>query len=157
MAECVVRHAREQDSAEIARLATQLGYPATEDELRRRLQRLLASTENIVFVAESSEAMLTGWIHAFLSQLLESDYRVEIGGLVVDKSVHRQGIGRELMRHVEAWAVERGVAQIVVRCRTARIEAHRFYESLGYRTAKTQSVFRKRFTAKAGSPTLHSS
>jgi GNAT superfamily N-acetyltransferase len=74
---------------------------------------------------------------------LESDYRVEIAGLVVDERFHREGVGRDLVGRVEGWAVEQGVGQASVRCRTTRAEAHRFYESLGYSQAKTQIVFRK--------------
>ena len=138
-----IRQARKEDCAGLARLAAQLGYPTLSEEIQRRLQRLLASPNDIVLVAESPEGLLVGWTHAFLSQLLESDYRVEIGGLVVDKNFYRRGVGRDLIGQIEQWAVERGVAQISVRCRTTRLEAHQFYESLGYRPAKTQTAFRK--------------
>lgn len=138
-----VRHAREQDCGGIARLAAQLGYPTSADEVQRRLQRLLASPSDIVLVAETSEGLLIGWIHAFLSQLLESDYRAEVGGLVVDQNFHRQGVGRELIHQIEHWAAEHGVTQVSVRCRTTRLEAHQFYENLGYCPTKTQIAFRK--------------
>jgi GNAT superfamily N-acetyltransferase len=104
---------------------------------------LLASPNDLVLVAESSEGLLVGWTHAFLSQLLESDYRVEIGGLVVDKNFQRHGVGRELIRRIEQWAADHGVKQISVRCKTSRLEAHQFYENLDYRAAKTQTAFRK--------------
>lgn len=138
-----VRPAREEDCAEIARLAKQLGYPASDDAMRTRLCRLLTSSNDAVLVAESNGVGLVGWIHGVLSQFLESDFRVEIAGLVVDERLHRRGVGRELVKEVERWAVERGVAQSSVRCRTNRSEAHRFYESLGYSQTKTQIVFRK--------------
>jgi GNAT superfamily N-acetyltransferase len=138
-----IRLAQDQDCAEIARLASQLGYPTSGDAMRIRLQRLLASANDVVFVAESAGGGLVGWIHGVLSQFLESDYRVEIGGLIVDERFYRKGVGRALVEHVESWAVDRGVRQASVRCRTTRAEAHLFYESLGYRRAKTQIVFRK--------------
>jgi GNAT superfamily N-acetyltransferase len=138
-----IRQAREQDDAEIARLAGQLGYPASADVIRRRLQRLLGSSSDIVFAAETSDGGLAGWIHGVLSQFLESDYRLEIAGLVVDERFRCKGVGRDLVKRVEQWAVEHGVAQASVRCRATRSEAHRFYESLGYSEAKRQIVFRK--------------
>ena len=143
-----IRQAREQDCAEIARLATQLGYPTTDGAMQKRLQRLLASSNDVVFVAEAADGGLAGWIHGVLSQFLESDFRLEIAGLVVDERFHRRGVGRELVARVEAWALERGVEQIMIRCRTTRAEAHRFYESLGYSEAKTQIVFRKSLTQR---------
>jgi GNAT superfamily N-acetyltransferase len=139
-----IRHAREQDCTEIARLAGQLGYPVSDDMMSLRLRRLINSSSDIVFVAEASDGgELIGWIQGSLSQYLESDYRVEIAGLVVDERFHRNGIGRDLVDRVERWAVERGVLQASVRCRTTRPEAHLFYESLGYTRAKTQIAFRK--------------
>jgi len=139
----VIRPARAQDSAELARLASQLGYPVSDDAMRLRLQRLLASSREIVFVAEHPGGGLAGWIHGVLSQFVESDYRVEIGGLVVDERFQRMGVGRALVKRIEAWAFEQGVTQTVVRCRTTRVESHKFYESLGYIQSKTQIVFRK--------------
>lgn len=127
----------------MARLASQLGYPVSGETMCGRLESLLASPANVVLVAESEDGGLVGWIHGVLSQFLESDRRVEIGGLVVDERCHRRGIGRELVRRVEAWAVEHGVMQALVRCQTRRAEAHTFYGSLGYIQAKTQIVFRK--------------
>jgi hypothetical protein len=52
-----------------------------------------------------------------------------------------------LVQRVEDWAVEHGVMQASVRCRTTRAEAHLFYESLGYKQNKTQIVFRKTLSA----------
>ncbi len=138
-----IRRATESDSAEIARLAGQLGYPVSDKAMRLRLQRLLANPDDVIFVADTGEGHLLGWIHGVCSQYVESECRVEIGGLVVEEKFHRKGIGRALVAHLERWALERGLTQTVVRCRTTRPEAHLFYESLGYGKTKTQVVFRK--------------
>jgi GNAT superfamily N-acetyltransferase len=138
-----VRPAHESDCAEIARLSGQLGYPAAADTMRGRLQRLIASAQDAVFVAESADGGLIGWVQGALSQYLESDYRVVIAGLIVEEPHQRRGVGRALVQQVEHWAAEHGVKQTVVRCQTKREGAHRFYESLGYRPSKTQIVFRK--------------
>lgn len=138
-----IRPAREQDSVEIARLAAQLGYPASADVIRTRLQRLLANPGDAVFVAEAPDGKLAGWIHGVLSQFLESEFRVEIAGLVVDERFHRKGIGRDLVQRVETWALDHGVTQASVRCQTKRTDAHQFYASLGYTETKRQVVFRK--------------
>lgn len=140
-----IRQANERDAAEIARLSVQLGYSTSADEVRQRLQKLLSSSKDLVLIAESTEGEVNGWIHGFLSQLLESDFRVEIGGLIVDEKFQREGIGRKLVNQIEKWGVDCGAIQISVRCNTKRLEAHKFYESLGYSAAKTQVAFRKKF------------
>lgn len=144
MSRQIIRRAVELDAAELARLTSQLGYPASEAAIRTRLRRIIESSDDCVLVAEGSVGELAGWIHGFLSQLLESDYRVEIGGLLVDARLRRNGIGRQLVRAVEDWAVERGATELSVRCREERAESHKFYESLSFRHTKTQRVFRKK-------------
>ena len=108
-----------------------------------RLQRIVSSPVDCLLVAEDSMGRVTGWIHGFRIQLLESEYRVEIGGLIVDEHRRRSGIGRRLVAELESWARESGVSELGVRCRVEREESHRFYESLGLRVTKTQRVFRK--------------
>lgn len=142
----MIRRAELRDASEIARLSETLGYPAEADVIRWRLERLLGSGSDEVFVAEAGAGELSGWIHGYLSQLIESDYRVEIGGLIVDARARRQGVGRRLVERIETWAREHGAAELSVRCRDDRLEAHEFYERLGFAAAKTQKVFRKRLT-----------
>jgi GNAT superfamily N-acetyltransferase len=144
MSRHIIRRAIASDAAELARLTSQLGYPASEAAVCARLTRMIDSADDCLLVAEDSSGKLAGWIHGFLSQLLESDYRVEIGGLIVDEKWRRHGIGRQLVRAVEDWAVERGAVELSVRCREERIESHKFYESLLFRHTKTQRAFRKR-------------
>jgi GNAT superfamily N-acetyltransferase len=144
MSQNIIRRAVISDAAELARLTTHLGYPASELVIRARLMRMIDSSNDCVVVAEDSNGKLAGWIHGFLSQLLESDYRVEIGGLVVDETRRRNGIGRRLVHAVNDWAVERGATELSVRCREERAESHQFYESLLFQYTKTQRVFRKR-------------
>lgn len=138
-----IRIAELRDAPEIARLSGELGYSAEVEVIARRLETLLRSASDKVLVAESSDGTVQGWVHGFLSQLIESNYRVEIGGLVVEANARRQGIGRRLIAEIETWAKERGAMELSVRCRDGRVDAHRFYENLGYRFAKAQRVFRK--------------
>ena len=143
MSHAVIRRALESDAAELARLTSQLGYPVSEASLRTRMDRMFSSIDDCLLVAESPNGKLEGWIHGFLCQLLESDYRVEIGGLIVDERCRRSGVGRGLVNAIEDWAGEHGATELSVRCREERAESHKFYESLLFRHIKTQRVFRK--------------
>jgi GNAT superfamily N-acetyltransferase len=139
----LIRPARSGDAGELARLTSQLGYPASPEAMAGRLERILSSPIDRLLVAVESQEVL-GWIHGFRIQLLESEFRVEIGGLIVDECRRRHGIGRLLVAALEVWAKEQGVSELGVRCRVEREESHRFYESLGMTLTKTQRVFRKR-------------
>ena len=139
----IFRLAQIADASEIARLTRVLGYSADTQATQSRLERLLSSSTDIVYVAESDRG-LRGWIHGFLSQLLESDLRVEIGGLIVDPATRREHIGTRLVESVQQWAANHGALDVSVRCREERPEAHAFYQSLGFCYTKTQKVFRMR-------------
>jgi GNAT superfamily N-acetyltransferase len=75
--------------------------------------------------------------------LLEASELACINGLVVDEAHRSDGIGAELVAAAEAWAWEHGATAIMVRSRSARVRAHRFYERLGYVEVKRSHVFEK--------------
>src|SRR5215211_552094 len=122
MSPAIIRRAMESDAVELARLTSQLGYPVSEASLRKRMDRMFGSINDSLFVAERPDGQLAGWIHGFLCQLLESEYRVEIGGLIVDERCRRSGIGRGLVQAIENWAAEHGATELSVRCREQRAE-----------------------------------
>jgi len=144
MPEPTIRRAAGQDAPRLAELSSVLGYPAAAAELGVRLERLLASSQDIVLVAESATGETVGWLHGAEQELLESGRRCEILGLVIDPAHRGQGIGRCLVAAVEAWARARDLKQMTVRSNVVRTESHPFYERLGYARAKTQHAYRKR-------------
>jgi GNAT superfamily N-acetyltransferase len=138
----VVRRATPADAARLAELSEILGYPVASSSLASRLERLLARTEDAVFVAEA-ESGVVGWIHGAEQELLESGRRCEILGLVVDGAYRSQGVGRALVTAVEQWAATRELEQVAVRSNVARTDSHPFYQRLGYVRTKTQHAYRK--------------
>jgi GNAT superfamily N-acetyltransferase len=137
-----LRLANPRDAAEVARLSTQLGYPASGEVMRERLEQLLASPLHVVIVAEGDRGLL-GWVLGERRLMLETGPRVELAGLVVDATARRTGIGRRLVREVERWALAQGCDTVFVRSNVARDESHPFYERLGYERMKTQHTYRK--------------
>jgi GNAT superfamily N-acetyltransferase len=137
-----VRTARLSDAEEVARLTVQLGYDASGPTTERRLTRILTRADQRFLVAPLEER-LTGWLHAFAWELVETGPFVVIGGLVVDRSFRRKGIGRALLSAAETWAIERGCSVVRLWSSVGRTEAHRFYEHLGYANIKSQYSFVK--------------
>ena len=137
-----VRQMRPEDAAAVAALTTQLGYPSTQDEIRRRYDLLKERWDARVCVAQHG-GHIVGWIHVQATHLLECDARAEIWGLVVDEAARGTGVGRSLIEAAEEWAAQRGLRAIAVRSNSLRIESHGFYEHLGYKVIKTQNAFRK--------------
>jgi GNAT superfamily N-acetyltransferase len=139
-----IRPATVGDVDALAALSDQLGYPAAPRQIATRLQQL-SSRENdhAVFVA-IVEGVAAGWIHVARRQLLETDDRAEILGLVVASGMRQRGIGRALIAAAESWAAHAGLFEVVVRSNVARAESHPFYDRLGYTRTKTQHVYLKR-------------
>ena len=137
-----VRPARLSDAEGIAHLTTQLGYEVESPAVSARLSRILARTEQQFLVAER-EGRVVGWVHATLWEFVETGGFVVIGGLVVDRSMRRQGIGRALLANAEAWALAQGCSVVRLWSSIARTAAHRFYQQLGYTNIKSQYSFVK--------------
>lgn len=138
-----VRPATEQDADAIARLASDLGYPADAKAMRLRIRAVSASPADSLLVAANSSNTPVGWLQAHSAHVIESGFRVEILGLVVSPTVRRTGIGRILVAEAERWATRIGAEAVVVRSNVQRIESHTFYPALGYTSTKTQLVYRK--------------
>lgn len=141
-----LRQMRAEDTAAVARLTTQLGYPATEDEIRRRYDLIKDRWDARLLVAQHAPNPVVGWVHVQATYLLECDARAEIWGLVVADTARGAGVGRRLVEAAEEWALMRGLAVMAVRSNDLRTGARGFYEHLGYRVAKTQNAFRKDLT-----------
>lgn len=141
--------AREEDAAEIACLAAELGYPVAVDVLRANLAAMLASPRHLILVVPAGDGNLLGWIGVERRLSLESGEAIEISGLVVGLAARRLGVGRALVAAAEAWAMEQGFASIRVRSNVARAESRSFYRSLGFRLRKSQHVYDKEIFAPA--------
>jgi GNAT superfamily N-acetyltransferase len=141
--ELKIRRAKSADSARIAVLSGQLGYPATAAQMRARLLGIKPASQHAVFVADSSEDGVIGWVHVSRQPLLEVEIRGEVNGLVVAEGQRSLGAGAQLLAAAEDWARKHGCKGMSVRSNVIRERAHQFYERHGYEHYKTQKSFRK--------------
>ena len=138
----LIREMRRQDASAVAELSGELGYSAMTGEMGKRFEHLAGSPEHAVFVACSDDAVV-GWIDVAIVHHLASEPFGEIGGLVVSDAHRGQGTGHLLVKHAEKWIAGCGVRKVVVRSRTTRERAHRFYLKNDYLEWKRQVVFSK--------------
>ncbi len=127
-----VREASAIDAEAIARLCTQLGYPAAAAAVPARLTRLNASGEARALVAvQGVEVVGLATVH--LRHTLNHEMPLaQLSLLVVDERVRSHGVGRALVAAVEAWARGQSCRRIVVTTALDRTGAHAFYERVGY-------------------------
>jgi N-acetylglutamate synthase-like GNAT family acetyltransferase len=128
--EPAVRDAREEDSAAIAALLGQLGYPTDAGAVEVRLRRLWELGDRVV-VAELDGRVIG---LASLRDVPSIEYdtpAAQLASLVVDEAHRGAGVGRELVEAMEAEARERGCGALFLTTAEGRAEAHAFYERLG--------------------------
>ena len=138
-----VREMQAGDAAEVSRLAEQLGYQRSPDQVAAWIaasQPEPASRQAYVACLEDEVA---GWVAVSVEHPLQSPAYALIGGLVVRDGLRGHGIGRALCQRAEAWAWQQGVEQLRVTSRSTRLDAHRFYLRDGYQQLKTSLVFVK--------------
>ena len=142
----IIRQMQAEDIASVADLTSQLGYPATESEIKRRYDFIKDRWDARLLVAQHAERLVVGWIHVQATYLLEADPRAEIWGLVVSEAARGTGVGRGLVEAAEEWALRLGLDVIGVRSNVVRDRAKGFYEHMGYAVTKTQNAFRKQLS-----------
>lgn len=138
-----IREATLGDNDAIAVLNAELGYAASAEEMRPRVEWMLVrGDENAIYVAEADGAVL-GWIHVAVMQSLETGMYAQIRGLIVSSAMRGSGIGARLVARAEEWARSRGLKRMRVSSNVVRTRTHAFYEREGYATKKDQKLFEK--------------
>ena len=69
---------------------------------------------------------------------------MNILGLAILPEFQGKGIGKELMHHLELNAKNNSIEFVRLNSADYRVEAHKFYESIGYVCDKTQKRFIKK-------------
>ena len=123
----------------MADLTTQLGYPVDADELASA-SPTCAPDDHEVLVAVDATTVPSAGSTSRCCRARGSDLAI-INGLVVDESARSAG-SAGLVEAAERGPAARATA-ILVRSRSTRERAHRFYERIGYVEVKRSHVFEK--------------
>jgi GNAT superfamily N-acetyltransferase len=137
-----IRRLTIDDAEEAAELCSQLGYPSTLEDLRKRIEERTRLSDSIALVALLN-SQIVGWVDACIESHLQSPACAVIGGLVVRDGTRGLGIGKRLCLEIEQWARDKSIPVLRVRSQIIREDAHRFYLREGYSKVKTSVVFEK--------------
>lgn len=141
MVDVIVREAQERDAGGVAKLLNQLGYPNSPEQVAHRLPTLAEAADYGAFVAEV-DGQIVGVAAFHVVRFFEKAGRwCRLTALVVRKGMRGQGIGRRLVERVEAEARTLGCEQLELNSGDQRVDAHAFYEHLGYE--RVSQRFRK--------------
>ena len=112
------------------------------DELKKLSEDV---NHHYIYVYEDEELQtVVGFVHAEVYESLYSFAGLNILGLAVLPEFQGKGIGKELMNYLELNAKNNSIEFIRLNSADYRVEAHKFYENIGYVCDKTQKRFMKR-------------
>ncbi|HFK6063586.1 TPA: GNAT family N-acetyltransferase [Enterococcus faecium] len=119
--------------------AEQLGYDVPLTVTVRQMKKLLKEPEKNFFLVyeDPTSKKAAGYVQAESYESIFSDPMFNIMALAVSKHAEKRGIGKALMTGVEE-AKRRGISAIRLNSAEYRVEAHRFYERIGYHSDKMQ-------------------
>ena len=143
----MIRNIKIEDVEAIQRICNiSLGYSVSIERVMRQIQKLSEDVNHhYVYVYEDEVLQkVVGFVHAEVYESLYSYAGLNILGLAVLPEFQGKGIGKELMHHLELKAKDNSVSFVRLNSADYRVEAHKFYESIGYVCDKIQKRFIKR-------------
>ncbi len=134
------REYQQNDIKQLQKLMFWLGYSIEIPDLQENIKAIYKKG-GVVLIFEKDKNVV-GSICVLIDARLAEGIYGEIVSLIVSEESRGHGIGKELVKQAEAWAVKH-VNKIRVRANEIRDSAHSFYEDQGYKEVKTQKIFIK--------------
>ena len=141
MSALVFREARPDDLETIIRLHEEDSLGSHGDAWRQdtkpayeaAFEAIRRSPDNMLFVAEDDGSVVGTFQLTFIPNLTgRGALRVKIESVKVSSARRSQGIGAAMMAHAESVARDRGARLLELTSNAKRLDAHRFYERIGY-------------------------
>jgi GrpB-like predicted nucleotidyltransferase (UPF0157 family)/GNAT superfamily N-acetyltransferase len=127
-----IRPAQAADTAAVARLLGELGYPTSEQDAGVRLARLLDRDDAGTLIYEDGGEPVGLIAYHVFDLIYRPRPHCRITALVVRADRRRRGIARALLETVEAIALARRCFRVELTTRADRPDALGFYEACGY-------------------------
>ena len=127
-----LRPALEVDAERVASLMTELGYPSIAEGVKDRLRGALSSQTSCCLVAQVDNEVI-GMMSAEVIPYFPTGSTIcRVTSLVVSSRHRSRGVGEKLMAAAATFAREHGCSGIEVTSAERRVDAHRFYQRLGF-------------------------
>ena len=127
-----LRPAREADAGQVASLMTELGYPSTAEGVEDRLHVSLNSQTGRCLVAHAHNEVIGMMSMELIPYFPTGSTICRVTSLVVSSRHRGRGVGEKLIAAAAMFAREHGCSGIEVTSAERRVDAHRFYQRLGF-------------------------
>ena len=144
----MIREINISDAEEIQKICKiALDYDVDISTVKNQINKLSCDNKHhIIAVYEDDNIQKAiGFVHAQVYESVYSDTGLNILGLAVDHKFQGNGVGKKLMYYIEKYALDNNMAFIRLNSANYRLEAHKFYENIGYTSDKLQKRFIKIF------------
>ena len=144
----MIREINISDAEAIQKICkTALGYDVDISTVENQIKKLSCDDKKHILAVYEDEKTkkVIGFVHAQVYESVYSDTGLNILGLAVDPDFHGNGFGKKLIDYIEKYAMDNGISFIRLNSANHRVEAHKFYENIGYKSDKLQKRFIKYF------------
>ena len=114
------------------------------DTMNRKYSQFVKEDSHILLSAIENDVLI-GSVMGVICGELYGDCRpfLVLENMIIDKDYRNRGIGKELVFELEKRATEKNCTQIILVTESDRVEACKFYESVGYHP-ETHKGFKKK-------------
>ncbi|MFS0871983.1 GNAT family N-acetyltransferase [Paenibacillus xylanilyticus] len=140
----MIRQAESRDAEAIESLYREL-LPNNLDTkvLGERIEEIKNNPNSFLLVYEMNQRVIgTAHLHICLDALVENRPFGVVERVIITEHVQSKGYGSELMKYIEDLCIQKNCVKVFLTSGATRIEAHHFYEKLGY-DGESSKAFKK--------------
>lgn len=140
----IIRPAQISDSTALQRIGQQaLGSQRSLEQTLASLNRLLSMPDFYCIEVAEENGVVLGYYEGMDYSSCSLGPCKYLMSLAVDPHEQGHGVGKVLLQHFEEWAYRQGAEMIFLISGSDRVDAHRFYEAMGYTLRKTHHNYVK--------------
>jgi aminoglycoside 6'-N-acetyltransferase I len=143
-----IKIASEEDKTEWLRLRMALWPDVSKEIHEKEISAMLSNPERfITFIACDSPNFTIGFLEASIHEIIDEGCVVKnigyIEGWYIDPKYRRKGVGAELVKSAEKWAIEKRLNEMAVDTNLDNIQSQNAYQALGYKEQDRFILYRK--------------
>jgi aminoglycoside 6'-N-acetyltransferase I len=143
----LIRHVNQNDHPEWLRMRSALWPDCPLADHRAEMAEQLADEKSFrAFVADRGNGQLGGFLEAALRRYADGCHTSPVGyieGWYVDADVRQQGVGGQLVKAAEQWALAQGCQEMASDCEIDNAASLKAHLAIGYAEVERLIHFRK--------------
>lgn len=141
----IIREMIADDILELVQLYRQFwNEESCIESMHKQFYKFKKNNSHILISAIENNKLI-GSVMGVICEELYGDCKpfLVLENMIVDKNYREKGVGKALISELEAIATKRNCTQVILVTESNRIDACKFYESVGYRS-QTHKGFKKK-------------